>query len=254
MDRFSVAESRRLLTGPDGLALLRLSYDFERAKRRHALTSCAWSFLNSGAECILAGLDDLADQVLQKARTWLTAAIELPEESSWADGHPQGRRFANLALCHWLLSNRHDAASLGRAIQFLEAGLTTSPPEDNSRTVGFNMLMWVCLEAGDYAQIERLCHQHGRNPLPSADRLIGAEADGGAFCRVLARHQVGIDYTAEEIAAFVGGFTRAFVRYLLEGFQFDSVARLMKILHWRGENTPPTARDAVRMCLTEEYA
>jgi hypothetical protein len=157
--------------------------------------------LNLGAECVLVGLDDLADQVLQKARTWLTAAIELPEETSWAFGHPQGRRFADLALCNWLVDNRHDAASLGRAIEFLETGLATNSGDDNSRSIAFGKLMWVCLDAGDHARIERLCEQYGANPPPPANRLVEVEAKGGIFCRVLARHKLGLDYTVEEIAA-----------------------------------------------------
>jgi hypothetical protein len=241
------------MTGPGGAALS-LSYDFESSKRRNGLTSCGWSFLKLGAQCVLAGLDDLADQVLQKTRTWLTAAIELPEESTWAHGHPQGRRFANLALCNWLLDNRHDVVSLSRSIEFLEAGLVTSPRDDTSQTVGFNKLMWVCLDAGDYARIERLCEEYGVNSPPSADRLVEVEPHGGIFCRVLARQKLNMDYTDEEIAAYLGVFTPAFVRILLEEVSYDNLALFMKIVHWRGENTPPTAKDAVRLCLTDEYA
>jgi hypothetical protein len=252
MSVFSVARTRRHMSGPYGMVTSHLAHDFESEKQLKCLANCAESFLSTGVQCVLVGLDEQADQVIQKSRDWFTTAIELPEESSWAWG--RGLQFVFLALCNWLLNNQHDAVSLGRASELLEAGLTTSSTDDNSRTIGLIALLWVCLEVGDYARIERLGEQYKVYPPPPADRLLQVETRGGTFCRVLARHKLGMDYTAEQIAAFLGVFEPYFSRSLLEELAFTGLAQFMKVLHWRGEITPPSAKDAVRLCLTDEYA
>jgi hypothetical protein len=40
---------------------------------------------------------------------------------------------------------------------------------------------------------------------------------------------------------------------LLEDLSFHTLVRLMKVLHRHGETTPPSAKEAVRLCLTDEY-
>ena len=76
---FSVAKTRYLKSGSNGLVAIHLSHDFESARKSRGLTNCAEVFLSAGVQCVLVGLDDLADQILQKCREWLIDAIEHTE-------------------------------------------------------------------------------------------------------------------------------------------------------------------------------
>jgi hypothetical protein len=59
--------------------------------------------------------------------------------------------------------------------------------------------------------------------------------------------------TEAEVSTALHPFVRSLVEEALDNLFFEVAARWMKVVHWRGEDTPPSAKDTVRLCLTEEY-
>jgi hypothetical protein len=252
MSRFSVEQSRNRLTGPAGAVASTLKRSLREVQRSNGVTSSAQIFLARGVECVLVGLDGLADKVLRKTRTWLRAAIKSSEvPRQYTPGATEGQRYADLAMCTWLLESRQDQDSLNRALDHFEQGLAAEPAEELPDSLA--LMFQVCLEATDYTRIIRLCEQYDLFPLPPADELGELYLDSGEMCHILAHHRLGLGYTEAEVSTALRLLVYCLVEEALEYLFFEPAARWMKIVHWRGENTSPSAKDAVRLCLTDGY-
>jgi hypothetical protein len=93
MSSFSVERSRDRLAGPMGAVAFTLKRNLREVQRSNGVTSSASTFLAKGVECVLVGLDDLADKVLEKTRTWLRAAIDSSEvPRNYTPGTTEGQR------------------------------------------------------------------------------------------------------------------------------------------------------------------
>jgi hypothetical protein len=247
--RFSSDKSRRMLAGPNGDVARILNHNFNHSKKVRGLTSVSECLYAEAVYCVLAGLDDLADVVLRKAQTWITAALEIPEDPNGAFfGHPQGKQRNALASINWLLENRHDGDNLGQTVELHEQWLATCPEED--REGPLIVLLFTCLDARDYVRIARIGDEHNVYPPPPADQL----KDAGTLtpmtvCRVLSHHKLGRGYTDEDISTMLVAFTRRYVRLWLENLNLERLAWWMKVLHWRGEDAAQSAKEAVRLAL-----
>jgi hypothetical protein len=248
MSNFSREETRERLARPTGTVALSLKQDFQGSRAVNGLASSAAHFLNEAIECLLAGLDGPAGELLHKAQHWLQTAIETREvPRRYVPDRTEQERYAHLALCNWLLRNRHDRESLEQAVVHIERELGAVP---NRHLRG--ALVWafqVYLEAGEYSRIIRLCEQHDFFPLPTDLASCDIGQDTGTMCRILAHHRLGLGYPEEYVTTALNFFLPPAIESMFAYLQFDLIARWMKVIHWRGESTPPSAADAVLRCL-----
>jgi hypothetical protein len=242
-----IERSRDLLTSPVGYPML-LEEDLEEARAKHVLTNYADAMLNAAVRCLLVGLDAPGEQLLVKAASWLQLAIESSEKQY--DHNPdrnEANRFGDLALCNWLLHNKHDRDNLHQAVVHLERYLAGVPEEHLVAALSKAFLIY--LDAGEHSRIITWCEGHGLFPLSDAmeDVELDAMEAGGMMARVLALRRLG----SGPPQAVVDAMLRTFLPLRLEAkfdlLQFDSVARWMKIIHWREEGAL-SSRAALLKC------
>ncbi len=90
------------------------------------------------------------------------------------------------------------------------------------------------LEAGEYETLVRR-FESVKLSRPKNLRRIQGE---GTMCYVLALHRLGLDYTAEEIAAALETFLKRSVGRWLGSGLYSDAARWMKIAHWHPGDDP----------------
>ena len=244
MTQFSKQDSQERLSGPGGAVAIALQQDFQRSKTRNGLANSASFFLKRAVECILVDLDGAADELLNKAKHWLQVAIEVSEmPERYVPNRTEQRRHADLALCHWLLYNRHDRENLEHAVLHLEryVGSVPAPSLEGRLVLAFQ----IFLEAGEYSRIVKLCEQHHVFPIPTDLVSCDIGHSTGVMCRMLAQHRLGLACPEEFVTAAVNSFLPAAIESMCDNLQFDLIARWMKLIYWRGELSPPSAKEAL---------
>src|SRR5438105_4143343 len=136
MSRFDPAHERQILLGDCGYEF-DLARDIEQSKAVGGRGSSADAFLGTAIRCLLCGLAEPASQLLKKAKQWVTAALaecEIPkrylqcirDEPYILDGET-AHRYQTLALCNWLLYDRHDVESFRQFVEHEDCFLASSP-------------------------------------------------------------------------------------------------------------------------------
>jgi hypothetical protein len=242
-----IERSRAMLTSPVGYPML-LEEDLEEARAEHVLTNYADAMLKAAVRCLLVGLDEPGEQLLVKTASWLQLAIESSEKQY--DHNPDRKeadRFGDLALCNWLLENRHDRENLHQAVVHQERYLAGVGEEDLVAALSKAFLIY--LDAGEYSRIITVCERHGLFPLSEAieDVELDAMEAGGMMARVLALYRLGSGPPEAVVDAMLRSFLPLRLDAKFEYLQFDSVARWMKIIHWR-EGGDLSSRAALLKC------
>lgn len=240
MQVFDPNELRRRLDDPHTGYQWWLSHDYEKSAAEGVSGNVANADVGEAVKCLLVGYDGPGEQLLRRARHWLNLAVENEEKPhDYAGGWTEARRHLDLGICNWLLGNRNDAENM-RA--YLSYAPRVSAGHKISKYISFALPNFV--DAGAYQEALALFAASPLKPASSLSRIVSE----GQMCYVLCRHLLGLEYSAQEVAAALRRFLdRAVNHWLLDG-DVVALARWMKIVHWNGHEPELTARQALLKC------
>jgi hypothetical protein len=206
---------------------------FAEALELKALAGFGHSILLTGLECFLLGKFEVGRELASKAENFLRAAIEHKEiPRQYARGGTEANRLVGFARCHWFLSKQHDLKSLKEAVRWKEIWF-----EDlgESWKTEVQLTLPFYLEAEEY---ETLFHRFEQGKLTPPKKLRNIKGEG-TMSYVLARHRLGLEYSADEVKAALDSFFKRNMRseWLNRGL-FTSVATWMKIAFWKPGDDP----------------
>ncbi len=213
----------------------RLGRAFAAFKESGALASVASSDIGMAIECLLVGYDDPARQLLEKARQWLTAAMDGERDGSYHDKtrSPAAMQYNDLAMCKWLLEGKQDHESSKLAVELQEREYNTHKEWRVKSEVSLALAEYV--DAGAYQiALDRFAATAGLKP-PKSLSAIRGEAQ---MCYAICRQRLGQQYTEAEIMATAEKFLRrpdlniGVATWLRKGL-YTTAVRWMKIIHWR---------------------
>ncbi len=206
--------------------------DVAEAFQLKLLYSYGTSVLDCCMQCFLVGRFDVGRELMPKARTFLRAAVEHKEE--W-ENRPQGgaqfQRLCEFALCNWLLEKRHDSKSLKLAVEWQEIWFAEHDEIDKTNV---QLSLSEYLNAEEYEVLIRRFEQGGLKK-PSNLRQIKGE---GTMSYVIARHRLGLEYSAEEVQAALKSFLKRNVATWLGHGHRDTTAVWMKLAFWKPGDDP----------------
>ena len=236
---FDPVQKRGLLLHPRIGYEWSLESSFEKMKDAHALGSVASSDVCDAIYCLLVGLDEPAIRLLKKALEWVTAAIEVSERPKvYFPGGTESSRYETLALCSWLLFERHDSESLVKFVEFDRKYVNSQKrqykPEVCLRIVGY-------LDAGAYERILEIFEMTpGLSPPKASPPRNEAQ-----MAYVLARHHLGIEYTREDVEVSTRKFLRRNIDSWLADGLSERAARWLKVLHWNDTDRSMSAKQVI---------
>ena len=149
---FDVTKAREQLHGPIGTRYY-LDQVLEDVAALNGVTGTSDGMLGQGTRCLLVGYDDAGRELLAKTIEWLQFAIshqEVPRH--YFHGGTEASRYENLALCNWLLHDRHDQESLARAVHWQNVYYEESGIDKQ----GLSIALPTYVDAGEYRQAVEL--------------------------------------------------------------------------------------------------
>ncbi len=232
---FDPQREREILRGDVGFEFY-LSKTVEKAIEAGAVGFGARNRLSVAVQCLLTGLDEPADRLLECARDWALKAIELNEGKGRSDaGYDIYRRFQVLALCNWLLTGRDDPEHQGMAIDGLESHYLSQSATSTDR-VSASLSASSYVDAKAWAQAD--ARLTAASILPPA-KLSGLRTEGG-LGKIYCGHHLRGEYTEEEVAQATERGLKMWMNQLLTRGGDIRAAQWLKIAHWRpdGSLTP----------------
>lgn len=249
MNKFNLEMERHFLLGDCGYAFS-LASNIEQSKSVGGRGSSAHAFLGTAIQCLLAGLDEPAYQLLNKAREWVSASLEESEvPKRYLDDKrysPEGEaalRYQTLALTNWLLDNRHDAERYERFVVCEDHFLKNS--KSGKDRVNVSMVLPAYLDAGAYHRGLQLFDSIGFR-IPSSYTSIRHEAP---MTYILCRHLLGEDFLSTETESLTANFLNRSVENWLINGHFVRVAEWMKITYWNQRKEDRQAKQSLLKCL-----
>lgn len=225
--KFDPSISRRSLKS----IVLKMDHEIsvEKASQQGAVGSWGVSLYNTAVECCLVGLFSDANELIPKARHFLQEAVRRHERSKVA----AGAVFDNLALANWFLDRKADIHSARAGVDLKEDWFAVEKKKPDKSNV--QLALPPYLEAERYELLIARYESAGLKKPANIHRILGQ----GTMCYVMARHRLGLEYTAEEIAAALETFLKRSVKEWLGRYgAFSTAARWMKIAHWRPGDDP----------------
>ena len=238
---FDIERERALLCGPIGFEHY-IGWSFEEAVGNHALSRSGQMLVGLAVNCIAVGFDNEALGLLQKAKKWLEHAIATEEKPNhYFKYGTEASRHENLALCNWLLNNRHDQENLDAAVSFGALYNAENAPTKDSAAIELP----VYIDAGHFDDALTFSTRLWGAKKPSRLRGIKSEA---AACYVLAAARIHDEYSDEQVRAAIEGFLRHQVPDFLKRGAYPYLARWLKIAHWNDNEHRLKAYETVRRC------
>jgi hypothetical protein len=249
MNRFDPVREREILAGDCGYEF-DLAADFDQAKAVGGRGSSADAFLGTAIRCLLHGLSEPASELLKKTKHWVTAALlecEIPKRYLHDERYsPDGEaalRYQTLALCNWLLHDKHDSESFGRFVGLEDRFLSSSRAGRDK--VHVSLVLPTYLDAGAYQRVSDLFANTSGLSEPKSLRSVRNE---GQVSYVICRHRLCQDYTQADVTATVDKFLDRSVAGWLSDGHFVRAAEWMKIVYWQGGRSDLSAKNALLKC------
>jgi hypothetical protein len=175
---------------------------------------------------------DEATELLPKAMHFLTRAVEVDEVPRYYfHGGTEAHRLATLAMCRWLAECKHDLDSLRKSIIWRELWF------NEQRGVERVESQFVLPNYLDGEEYDALFRRFEASKLKAPTRLRNIHGQG-TMSYVIARHRLGLEYTADEVAAAIETFLKRSVQEWLSVGQAATVAQWMKIAFWKPGDDP----------------
>ena len=226
LNRFDPERERELLLNPVGGYEWSLKHRLENSQACGGLRSSADFDLGTAIECLLVGFDEPARRLLEQATEWVQVAIETDErpERYFPDA-TEASRFETLALCKWLLFNQHDADSLRHFVATMDQCINAEKRLDK---IDISLGIAAYVDAGAF---ERTLEIFARTPGLSAPKSLAPRSEA-QMAYILARHHLGLEYTAEDVQMATTKFlSRNINTWLTEGHAVRA-AQWLKVLQW----------------------
>ncbi len=234
MKMFEPLKIKEVLDGDVGYRWS-LAFDYNEARANGALASVASHDVNTAVKCLLIGYDDPARKLLEKARQWLTVAIDGERDGTYHDTtrSPAAMPYYDLAMCNWLLDGKQDRESFKLAVGVQEREYNTHRKWRVKSEVSLALAEYLDARAYQIA-LDRFAATAGLTP-PKSLSAIRGEAQ---MCYAICRQRLGQQYTEAEIMAAADKFLRrpglntGIATWLRNGL-YTTAVRWMKIIHWR---------------------
>jgi hypothetical protein len=193
--------------------------------------------------CLLVGLNEGASKLLQKAKQWVEIAIA--EDEGGATLGPGGNaasRHHTVAMCTWLLEGRHDAEALQQFVVFEDKFIKQPAIAKDKIEVSLVLPTYINARA-----FERTLEIFAVARIPEPKSLEGIR-NGAQMSYVLARHRMGLDYTADEVDGALKRFLmRHMDKWLGDGHAVQA-AEWMKIAYWDPHEAEMSPKEAILKC------
>jgi hypothetical protein len=233
---FDPRQVRSTLVGDLGIEW-QLGRSFEDSKSCGGLSSGAHADLGAAIECILVGLDEPATRLLEKARTWATEAVHSDAEvAGWLT-------FETLAMCEWLLANRHDSEMYRKLTAHMDRSLAV--PSIAKDPLEVSLCLPGYLDANAYERVLDIFEKTPRLVEPDSLAKVRNEAQ---MCFIIAKHRLGLEYSEPEVTNSCSTFLRKRMDKWLRDGHSVRAAEWMKIVFWNPQQGSLSARDTVLRC------
>ena len=241
---FDVARERESLLQDTGGYEWAMRADHEWAKSVGGLGGTAHANLGMAIACLLVGFDAPAQQLLEKAISWLAEAIESNEKPQrYAEDGTEASRYTDFALCKWLLYDQHDDDSLRKFVYHEDRFLTSSGLSQDKAEVSLVLSGYVNARAYGRA-LDVFAGTPSLSP-PSALSNIRGEAQ---MSYVICRHRLEMDYSDIEVDDATKTFlTRNMDKWLGNGHAVRA-AEWMKIVCQSDNTSELSARETIMKC------
>ncbi len=144
--KFDPTREKALLLDPVGGFEWALNRNMDDSRSCGGLGSSASFYLGLAVQCLLVEFDEPAERLLKQVANWVQVAIETDERPQrYFPGATEAQRFQTLALCNWLLSNEHDAATLQHFIEQEDCYLNAQTRKDK---IGVSLTLVSYVNAG----------------------------------------------------------------------------------------------------------
>jgi hypothetical protein len=206
---------------------------FAEAFQLQALAGFGSSILETAMECLLLGHFEVGKELLSKAQGFLRAAIEHKQiPPNYGRGGTESLRLRDFAMCNYFLEKRSDCKNLKEAVKWKEIWFEET---GESQKTEVQLTLPHYLDAEEYDVLFQRFEEAGLKA-PKNLRNIKGE---GTMSYVLARHRLGLEYSADEVQAALNSFLKRNVRaaWLDRGLYTD-VALWMKIAFWKPGDDP----------------
>ena len=238
-EQFDPEKRREMLLNPIGGYEWSLRNSFDDAQACGGLGGSADSKLGRAVQCSLVGFDEPAERLLKQAAQWVQVAIASDERPQrYFPGGTEASRFETLALCHWLLDNRHDAENLRRFVEYKDLYLNGKKHADK---VGVSLGIAAYVDAGAFQRTLEIVN--GTRGLSPPKTLAPRNETQMAY--ILSSNHLGLGYTPDDVrAATTKLLSRNINAWLTDG---DAVraAQWLKVIHWNDTDRSLSAKQTL---------
>lgn len=239
---FEPQKEKEITLGPHGYRRC-LEADFDWVKSVGGLGSTATAHLGVIVRCMLVGVDEPVEKILEQAHRWLNMAIaENEKPQHYGPDGTESLRWQALAMCEWLLHRRHDAESLTKYVEHKDRFLDRMKLAKNRTEISLSLVGYI--DAGALTRVLRLFDGVGGKP-PTAPVKATSELQ---ISYVLAKHELEHTYSADDISQATKSFLSRNVDKWLSDGQYLTAAHWLKILHWNNTDRAAKAKDIVMKC------
>jgi hypothetical protein len=233
---FDPRKVRNTLLGDLGIEW-QLGRSFEDSKSCGGLSSGADADLAAAIKCILVGLDEPATRLLAKANKWATEAVVSDREVAGWD------TFETLAMCEWLLANRHNSETYRKLTAHMDRSLAVPSIAKNPLNVSLSLPRY--LDAGVYERVLEIFEETPRLLEPDSLAKVRNEAQ---MCSIIAKHRLGVAYSEAEVTDSCRMFLRKRMDKWLRDGHAVRAAEWMKIVFWNPQPGALSAMPTVLRC------
>ena len=239
--QFVPAATRAHLLASYGIAM-NLDADFDQIRNDRSLTGYGEAMISQGIECLLVGLDDAGNQVLERGVQWLTVANEEKEMPRiYFPNATEAARYFAVGLGNWLLHDIHDCNAFDKFTwhydQYFSVQKTLDRKECSSALPEY-------VAAGMYQRAINLFES-----IPGAKKpvdLRNLSAPGISYA--VAVHRLRLQYPEDELRQATQLFLSREIPSDLKNNHRKAAATWMKVAHWANESKPRSAREALLRC------